>query len=213
MQLPVRVMQALSLEHQGAWYPTLVLDFEEGRRLTVGVPQEKGEAVAVGVDEVVTVDVLLPDGIRRFRTVVLRVAEAPPSLVLAWPKELEKIQRRDWFRVNVDLRAEVTFQEEGMRDRRGLVGSAIDLSGGGARLALPEPVSADTLMQLHLTVPGAGTLSCPAKVVRWGERPGATPAALFWVACEFVEPSEAFRKDVMKFVFDIQREQMRKGIV
>lgn len=215
MKLPLQVMQPLSLQYADAWYPSLILDFNEGLNLIVGVPQEKGEEVFVDLDERVTVDLFLPDGIRRFQTIVLRRNEAsPPALVLAWPKDLERIQRREAFRVGTELKAEAAFQSEGMRDRRGLSGSTLDLSAGGVRLALPEPIAEGTLLDARIAIPGAAApmQSCVARVVRWGERMEAPASARFWVACEFIDPSEAFRKEVTRFVFDIQRDQLRKGL-
>lgn len=215
MKLPLQVMQPLSLQYEGAWYPSLILDFNEGLNLVVGVPQEKRVEVFIDLDSLVTVDLFLPDGIRRFQTVVLRRNEgSPPGLVLAWPKDLERIQRREAFRVPIELKAEASFQSEGMRDRRGMIGSTLDLSAGGVRLALPEPIAEGTLLDARIAIPGAPApmQSCMARVVRWGERLEASASSRFWVACEFVQPSEAFRKEVTRFVFDIQREQLRRGM-
>lgn len=213
MKLPLQVMQPLSLQHEGAWYPSLILDFNESLNVIVGVPQEKGAEVFIARDSVVTVDLFLPDGIRRFQTVVVRRNEgSPPGLVLAWPKDLERIQRREAFRVSIELKAEATFQAEGMRDRRAMSGSTLDLSSGGVRLALPEPIADETLLEANIAIPGAGMQTCVARVVRWGERMEAGAAGRFWVACEFIDPSESFRKEVTRFVFDIQRDQLRKGM-
>ena len=213
MKLPLQVMQPLSLQHEGAWYPSLVLDFNEDLNIIVGVPQEKGVEVFVDLDSLVTIDLFLPDGIRRFQTVVLRRnAASPPGLVLAWPRDLEKIQRREAYRVPIMLKAEASFQSEGMRERRVLTGSTLDLSAGGVRFAFAEPIADGTLIDTGIAIPGAPVQRCGARVVRWAERVVAGESSRFWVACEFVDPSESFRKELTRFVFDTQRDQLRKGL-
>lgn len=205
-------MLPISLQIEERWYPSLVMDYNEEKTLVVGVPQDHGTEVMVSNDTPLLVELPLPDGLRRFQTTVLqRVAGLSPGLVLTWPREIERIQRRDFFRVDVERKADVSYTELASGERRTASGWTIDLSGGGVRLALPEPIPAETPLSLRLFLQQDETQLCDARVIRSGQRPNMPPAQKYWVACQFIDPSEAFQKEIVKLVFDIQREQMRRA--
>lgn len=213
MRLPIKVMQPVSLRipPAEAWYPSLILDFTEQEELVVGTPAEKGEELEVPPGTELMVEVILVDGVRQFRTRVRRRAGAPGSLHLDWPAEATRIQRRDNVRVDAMVRAEATIPASGDEPKRTLPGFTIDVSAGGVRLNLAERVPDDTPIEMKLVLPEVGERECRGRVLRSGERKEAQGGTRYWNAVEFTDISEAVRRDITKFVFDVQRDQMRKG--
>jgi c-di-GMP-binding flagellar brake protein YcgR len=212
----LRPMQPVSLrigEGEGAgWYPSLVLDFEEGRQIVVGAPTHRGHEVRVEPGTVVDVQTTHPDGLRVFVAQVVRREEEPgPALRLGWPQSVRWVQRRGAVRVEVLVPVEVRAAvPDG--PHRALAGTTVDLSEGGMRVALPEAVEPGTELEARLHLPGGGPpVECAGRVVRGGENPGAASDRRFWTAVEFTTVPPAARRDLTRFVFEAQREQLRGG--
>lgn len=210
-------MQPVSLrigEGEGAgWYPSLVLDFEEGREILVGAPTLRGSEVRVEPGTTVDVQTTHPDGLRVFvAQVVRREAEPGPALRLTWPQSVQRVQRRGAVRVEVLVRVEVRAAVPDAPPRE-LAGTTVDLSEGGMRAALPEPVEAGTELEARLHLPGGGPpVVCSGRAVRGGENVGAAPDRRFWTAVEFTTVPPVARRELTRFVFDVQREQLRRGV-
>lgn len=207
----LRPMQPVSLrigEGEGAgWYPSRVLDFEEGRDVLVGAPVHRGREVRVEPGTAVDVQSTHPDGVRVFATaVVRREAEPGPALRLAWPASVQRVQRRGAVRVEVRVPVEV-------RAAAGtLAGTTTDLSESGMRVALPEPVEPGAELEARLHLAGDGPpLECAGRALRGGETEDAAPGLRFWTAVEFTAVPPAARRDLARFIFETQRERLRGG--
>ncbi len=209
-------MQPVSLrigEGEGAgWYPSLVLDFEEGREIVVGAPTLRGSEVRVEPGTVVDVQTTHPDGLRVFVAQVLRRETEPgPALRLGWPQSVQRVQRREAVRVDVRVPVEVRAAvPDG--PPRALAGTTVDLSEGGMRVALAEAVEPGTELEARLHLPGGPPVECAGRAVRGGENEGAASDLRFWTAVEFTTVPSAARRDLTRFVFDVQREQLRGGV-
>lgn len=209
-------MQPVSLrigEGEGAgWYPSLVLDFEEGVDLLVGVPTHRGYEVRVEPGTTVDVQTTHTDGLRVFVARVVRREAVPgPAIRLTWPESVQRVQRREAVRVEVLVRVEVSpaLPDGGPRS---LAGATTDLSEGGMRVVLPEALEPGTALEARLHLPGADPLECTGLAMRSGENGGAATDKRFWTAVAFTSLSPASRKELARFVFDVQREQRRNGV-
>lgn len=212
----INPMQPVSLRVGGGegpgWYPSRVLDFEEGREIRVAVPVLRGDEVPVEPGTVLDVQSTHPDGVHVFAATVLRrVAEPGPALVITWPDSAQRVQRRDSVRVEAQVRVEVRTASPGGPARE-LDGTTLDLSEGGMRAAVPEPVEAGTELEARLHLPGGGPpVECAGRAVRGGESEDAAPGGRFWTAVEFTSVPPAARRELTRFVFGVQREQIRGG--
>jgi c-di-GMP-binding flagellar brake protein YcgR len=209
-----QLLQPVSLEirhgNRVAYYPSLVMDFTEGSELVVGAPSEMGHEVRVPPETRISVQLPQPDGIRSFEVVVRKREERPsPCLHLTWPEKIERIQRRNDVRVDVLVRVVATpEQPQGER----ISGTTTNLSAGGARLVLPQLLEPGTEVPLQLHLPETGVRECTARVIRSGETGDERVVLAYWTAVEFVRIDDSARKDITKFVFDIQRDQLRRGL-
>lgn len=217
MRINFHPMQAIAVQPPWAgeevWYPSLVLDYEEAKSLTIGAPQSRREEVLIPPGTRVRLQLALRDGLRRFTAVVReRQPTSPPSLELSWPEDLQRIQRRDNVRVDVALRIQVCRIRQDQSRGAPQFGITADLSAGGARIRMAEPIEVMTEVELVFTFPGGEEHRCDARVVRRGELTQAVTELRHWMALEFTEISEKVRKEVTRLVFDVQREQIRKGV-
>lgn len=207
-------MQAVSIQlpsGEGGWHATTLLDYTEDRELVVGRPGDLDPEAPVEPGTPVTVELPLQDGLRRFTVQVRGVLEAPPSLRLSWPEDGERIQRRDNVRVPVQLRTEVRVVQPGGGVGPVLVGQTSDLSVGGVRVDLVDPLEPDSEIELTLHVPSVGKQECRARVLRTGELARPAGRNRHWVAVSFTFVAPAVQREITKLVFDIQRDLLRRG--
>ena len=205
----------LQVSEGAEWLPSLVVDFREGEELVVGVPTIRGVEVPVEQGNSLTIQTAHPDGIRRFRSEVLRRRDLPaPCLYLSWPdaEQVERIQRRQHVRVQTLVPA--TLHRKGSAEPgRSVEGSTTSLSAGGARLSLPVALVANSYVDVELHLPEQGTLFCGARVIASGEAKNHPRARGFWAALQFIGIQHEARRELTRFVFDVQREQLRKGVL
>lgn len=191
------------------YYPSLIMDFVEGKSVMTGVPAEQGHEVMVRADTPVVIDVAAGPAVMRYRSHVVGRNESPLSLSLAWPTKSERVQRRNHFRVEVGIPVEFRIEEDD-KVRRGK-GTTIDLSAGGMRLRLSEALREGTVLELKLHIEADETLECVGRVVRSGEIEGARSTDRFWNGIIFQGATEGVLREITRHVMDIQREQMKKG--
>lgn len=212
-----RAMQPITLgvrvtEERTAYFPSLILDYAPGSSLTVGVPMDQGMEVRLRPDTDVTLDVFAASGVVRYKTRVRGRSDSPPSVHLDWPSGSQRIQRREHFRVaiQVPIQGSATLGA----DRQPFRGNTMDISAGGMRLRLSQAMQAGTLLDMRITLPKSTTsLPCQARVIRSGIIEGAPGMERYWNGVEFVNMTEGVRKEITRFVFEVQREQMRKGLI
>lgn len=217
MRINFYPMQAIAVQPPWAgediWYPSVVLDYVDGKALSIGAPLSRRQEVLIPPGTRVRLQLALPDGLRRFTAVVReRPATSPPSLELTWPEDFQRIQRRDNVRVDATLRVQVCRIAND--DSRGppLFGVTSDLSAGGTRIRMAEPIEILTNLEITFNFPGDVEQTCDARVVRRGELTQAVTELRHWMALEFTDITEAVRREVTRLVFDLQREQIRKGV-
>ena len=203
-------------------------DLEDARGQTPGdveVEEQDEKAKEVGDDSEflepppfdrgarLEVEVSFPDGIRKFTSVVKRLdLKYGGSMRIEWPSAGTRIQRRDFVRVDVQYRALVWYKE-GDGPLQQINGFTLNVSAGGVRLKLPQPLPDDQRIEVEIQTPPLADLTLQGRVVRSGElEKGRKEAQFYWVAVEYVGVDEGLRNDMTQMVFDIQREQMKRSL-
>ena len=210
-------MQAIAVQPPWAgeeiWYPSLVMDYVEGKSLSIGAPLSRRQEVLIPPGTRVRLQLALPDGLRRFTAVVMeRLTEPHIVLQLTWPEDFQRIQRRDNVRVDATLRVQVNRIRDDDSRSPPVFGLTSDISAGGARVRLAEPLEILSNVELTFTFPDEVEHRCDARVLRRGELTQAVTDLRHWMAMEFTNISEVVRREVTRLVFDVQREQIRKGV-
>lgn len=206
-------MQPVSVQvtgtRQDTWYSSLILDFQEGGFVQIGVPMLQGTQVPLAAGTPITMDIPQPDGVRRCTTAVVGIEQSPPSLRLQWPQDAQRIQRREAVRVEANFRAELFLR--GVGRSLPLPAVSMDISLGGVRLSIKERPDTPLPCMVRLHLPKLGTLEFEGRLLRTGAQNGLPGDGHYWAAVQFTNLPEPMRRDLTRLVFDIEREQMRKG--
>ena len=214
MSYSTRIVQGLPLEldvlegpYKGK-YRSRVEEVGE-KILVIGAPYDKGEVVPLREGTRVRLSYWDEVSAYLFEAVIMqRIAVPFPTFVLALPESVTKVQRRNYVRVSVVY--PITFQvvlEDSLSDT--YEGTTLDLSGGGLMFKTEKRLKRGSLLDTHIFMPKR-ILHLPLRVIR-SEREEDTK--LYITSSEFIDISERIRDDIIRCVFEIQREIRKKGLV
>lgn len=218
LEYPIRPLQPITVEldtedHRGFAYPSAILEVVEGEAVIIGAITHNGVEPYLEPGTAVNFKTADVDGLRTFSTRLLRrAAGSSPALVLAWPDAMERVNRRQHVRVPAQVAVDVSYHRGEPGETVVLQGSTLDLSEGGLRVVVPAPIPTGTELSLRLQLPGEQAHVCGGRIVRSGSSslPGGTER--HWVGVEFTNLSTEARRDLRQYIWDIQREHLRRGI-
>ena len=134
-------------------------------------------------------------------TVAGQDSASPEILTLSAPRSVEVLQEREYVRIRSARPVLVYSAREGMR----IQSFTVDVSGGGLLLAGPDTLAVGEELTFQLTItPGVTPVSGTGRVVRvdpQGRR-----------AVEFESISELDRRRLVRFIFECQRTERRRGL-
>jgi c-di-GMP-binding flagellar brake protein YcgR len=131
-----------------------------------------------------------------------------PLLVIQKPETFIKIQRRSYMRLPVKL--EVYFRIAG-DESDFKKGETIDISGGGALVITEETIEEGQILELEMYLPNRKPFFCKAKIIRLLEK-AKKKGDKNKIAIEFYEITEGKRDQIINYIFEKQREWIRKGL-
>ncbi len=148
--------------------------------------------------------------------VVSRRREPLPHLIVTRPQKLVPInQKREFVRlpVSLNVRFKVVKQDSQVKPEEPpeiQEGMTIDLSAGGLLLTTKALLEAGQLLELKVELSENESIYCKASVVRVFPRKHQNED---WkVAIIFEDINERQRDRIFKFIFDKQREWIKKGL-
>ncbi len=193
-------------------YSTRVEEVEVDR-FKVALPTVQGVPVALLTGDRITCLAYLSDGQYQFTTEVLGRQMSPlPVVIFALPTKMEKIQRRDYHRLGVNLPVRynlVTSPEEGADSTPETKRSRLtNLSGGGCSIVLDEAMEAGTLLDLYITLSSGPETYATAEVVRVN---GTTNNG-FVTGCRFVRLEKRALNEIIHYIFREERERRKRGL-
>lgn len=213
-------------------YSSRVEDMGDGF-IAVSAPSSGGGLIAVRQGDEIEILVPDPSGFFSAKCKVLeRRSEPLPVLLLERPREYIRVQLREHVRVPASLEVVVrplapengSVSPGGSADVPAALGVTRDVSGGGLRISFPvecaevlarcREVGLAVLLKLG---DGSAPVAAKARVVRVevirdGSGSGQDGDRLD-IAVAFTEISHRDQDRIVKFVFDRQREMIRKGIL
>lgn len=139
-----------------------------------------------------------------------RIREPIPLIVLEWPPfKTEKIQRRNFVRVPVNL--ELDFAIDGQSEKEEFQKVIIrDLSGGGAQFISKTKLAKGEILKIRLFLPQK-TIECKAKVM-WVYTEIIDKRERYLVGIKYLDISEKTQDQIIEYVFQRQRELIQKGV-
>lgn len=178
----------------------------------ISVPTHRGNVLPLSLGTRLIISVIHRGDVYRFGSVVIgRKRDPIPMLTIRKPESLSKIQRRHWVRLAavVDI---YYYVDDGTQISEEYRGQSIDISGGGLLLLTTHELVAGYHLMMRLDVPGQESVLCKGQVLRTINE-ASTGKNYQKAAVEFYEISERSRDRIIKFIFDKQREWIRRGVI
>jgi c-di-GMP-binding flagellar brake protein YcgR len=209
-----RIEIEVSLEGKKEKFQSRIEEIGE-KTMNISSPTYKGELVSLHPGRTLIVYVYAQEGIFRFGTKVLdrRSEKNIPILVLSKPESLQKVQRRNFFRLKTSLEIEyrilsepTAFSQQPFKKTQ-----AKDISGGGVLLLMDIPLQKNNYLELIIHLEKWGEINCVGKVVFVKESKDTTKKQKE-IALEFILIEEPDREKIIKFIFEKQRQQRYKEL-
>ncbi len=195
------VSDTVTVAARGAgWIPARVLEAGPDALLvaiTVRAPEFSREQL-----ETLKVEFSSARGRVRLRgTLTSQDAASPELIKLTSPRSVEVLQEREYVRIK-SARPVVVYS---VRDRMQIESYTVDVSGGGLLIAGPDTLKVGDRLDFQLTLtPGVTPVTGSGRVVRVdanGRR-----------AIEFESISDLDRRRLVRFLFECQRSELRRGL-
>jgi c-di-GMP-binding flagellar brake protein YcgR len=194
-------------ENEDQGYLTLVQEVREAD-FAVQLPMRGGVEVPLWPGEEVQVYVPTSRGRYVFSTKVLeRYYDRVPLCRLAKPREVTRLQRREYVRwqVALEVRYQVTDDPATPPPRARLRqrGLTVDLSGGGLQLLVREPVSVGSWLWLEFEIPyrgGQESVRALGKVRRVLPQEGEGPPR-YLLGISFERIGDREREMIIAYIF------------
>lgn len=127
-----------------------------------------------------------------------------PVMILDLPDKVDKAQRRSYLRLPVNLICYWSKPEEDDYQEAAI----IDLSGGGCQFKTAEPIEEGAEIKLRLTVPNKPEIIVNSKIKRVSVREDKKNN-YFFCGVEFTQIRENQRDQIVKYLFDLQRDNIK----
>ncbi|MBC7104429.1 MAG: PilZ domain-containing protein [Firmicutes bacterium] len=188
------------------WFVSSLQDLNEDG-LYIAMPYLRGGALVLSPGEEVQVRFVRESGVYLFVTRVLgRRDESVPLYLIAYPAEVQRIQQRRFVRLPILL--EVLYAPASDKPGEQPVwarGRTADLSGGGMRLRVSEPLPAGTPLLLKFYLPWEKRpveMTLRGRVVRSEVTEGREAGErLYFLGIEFVDIRRRDQDEIIRFIF------------
>ncbi|HBQ86553.1 MAG TPA: hypothetical protein DER33_00415 [Syntrophomonas sp.] len=188
--------------------PSRIEGIEENE-LHISVPLYRGEIIPLRTGQTVRIFLTFQDMTYAFSTAVMgRKWQNIPLLVIKKPDTFIKIQRRNYMRLPIKLESyfRVVGDESDFKKAE-----TLNISGGGALIITEEAIEEGQNIEFELYIPNRNPFFCLAKVVRLLER-GTEKGGKNKAAIEYCDIAESKRDKIINYIFEKQREWIRKGL-
>ncbi|MBU3142291.1 flagellar brake protein [Clostridium sp. CF012] len=194
------------------YYNSNVQDVTE-EYIAISIPTNVGEYIPLSKGDIIEVIYCEGENFYKFQSSVLgRKFENLPILLIAKPKEVKKIQRRKYVRISLisnvkykNLKNQPGTSPSTIESSEYLNAVIVDLSGGGMRVKVSEEIKLNDFLLVSLTVNGEDTF-----IVGQTMRIVKDDEGRFTCGLSFEFLDSATRERIIKFIFQLMREQMKK---
>ncbi len=178
----------------------------------ISVPTYRGSVLPLSLGTHLLVSMIHRGDVFRFNTVISgRKRDPIPMLTIKKPDDLHKIQRRYWVRLAATLPVKMSVIKESNEEVHESTAQTIDISGGGLLLMTSQPLEVGQVLNMQIELHSNEVFGCKGKVIR-SFRDDNTGKGNLKTAIEFIEISERSRDRIVKFIFERQREWIKKGV-
>lgn len=130
--------------------------------------------------------------------------------------EIEKLQRRQFFRLDCSIALRYWTLEEDSQNSGGMnagnKGILSDLSGGGACIIAGEKLEKNKIIQCEFSLDDKDKISLFGEVVR-SDRCDGNDTDRYKTGIEFKRIDNKYREAIIRFIFNEQRKLRKKGLI
>lgn len=190
-------------------YLSKVADFLEEGIIITGLYRE-GAPLPVRLNRSINVYYTTDRAAYKFKSKVLKRTNKPiPLLLIEKSDNVKRIQRRNYFRLEVSGTVGLyQLPEEGEAPRKLTTARLLDISGGGLRLQTKLKFEKGEEIMLALENILSPDDFIKAEIVR-SKRENEN---LFDYGTEFLEIEEEQREEIIQWIFSYQRKNRKKGL-
>ncbi|CFX66012.1 PilZ domain [Syntrophomonas zehnderi OL-4] len=212
-ELKVNQRIEITVDEEGTEYKNLPSRIEEvtDQHLYIAIPMKWGQLIPVRVRQKLIVSFNQQGRFFQFETVIMHRHLKPiPMLAVLKPDSIREIQRRQWVRVPVSIPLKFGLLNE---DESTTVHetTTVDISGGGVCFLTRNPLAAGQLLDAEIDLPNREPVYCQLKVLRVLET--KTEGSVNKAFSEYYDISESQRERIIAYVFEKQREWIKKGLI
>ncbi|MGE3961791.1 MAG: flagellar brake protein [Dehalococcoidia bacterium] len=182
-------------------------------QLRLGLPRRDRDVLEVEPGDQLTMFTTVHGRIFRFTASVRLVEVDNDTFFIDTPREAEKTERREFYRLPVRITPRVaTRLDDSGKEVQPLHAVILDLGGGGVMLQSREYVAAGSRLRLVFELDGDPFDMDIATLVLTCTRP-ASNAQHYRLHCQFLEPNRFELERLVRFVYRQQAELRRKGVI
>lgn len=200
---------AMDASEEMKFLPSRIEEIDEDY-LYISPPMLRGEILPLRVGEQLRINFALEDQYYQFNTAVIgRINNPIPLLIVLKPDKIKQIQRRQWVRLPVRL--PICFQSE-QPDAPVYKGETIDISGGGALFKSDRAFERGQMLNIVLELPDREPVCCKSTVLRVVKEYKAKEEYCK-IVVEYDDINDGQRDRIMNYIFEKQREWIRRGLL
>jgi len=183
----------------------------DGRGLLIDVPRLENEDLPLKSGQTLRMFVQLHGRLYEFES---RVRSADLQVLLDEPGAAKRTERREFFRLLLTIPGRVTTRRQTDDGEEEVVTedvTVVDISGGGARIRVDREWAVGTRFELEfatdrrlLSIPGEVVRSTVTELARGGDR--------FEAHCMFTDIRRGDQDEIVRFLFQKQREFSARGV-
>jgi c-di-GMP-binding flagellar brake protein YcgR len=219
-ELPVKINDLVQVRVLGSepssTYPCHVDDIVKGL-LILSWPTYAGATIPLRNNQPLSLYFIKEDAVYNFEGAIQETQQEPaPRIAVRQTGQIQRIQRRAFFRVRAMLPVQLTgIIESGSSGGGGkdnilhIVTSTVDVSGAGLAIHHNAPIPTDSMFDIKLTIEkDEPPLKLLGRVVHSEPVIGLTDRRLYHIAFFFVLIKEAQRRTIVRRCFRIQQENL-----
>ena len=172
----------------------------------ISIPMEKGEYIKFNNGSTLLIHNYIKDGncLHKFTCKVKGRAKSglTPLYELSLPEKVERIQRREFVRINVV--ATIEYKIEKNEDNKFLKGILLDISGGGLRFATDNKINVGEVIELKLRdINTEDEILIKGQCVRGNKESNGQ----YICVVRYYEISNKIREKIIESIFTLMRKQ------
>lgn len=216
--LELEVNQSVTIEisageNNKKYYSSKVVSVSSAE-MVILAPMERGVLVPLRTGDLITVSYNDDNAIYSFDAhVQSRQGGVEQTVSVDCPKDIRRVQRRNFVRIDVGLPLVYYFIDEAIGEySQAFTGRTCDISGGGLQFSTEQSIDSGMVLDMNIDLGDDERVSAIGKVVR------AIPVnkggvVKYSIGVQFTMIDERDRDKIIKFIFQKQRELRQRGLM